>query len=69
MSVDYNFPEELRHFRNRLGMTQEQAAEALSISVRYLQYIEAGKRNPGKLLKLRIISLLAKREKDLQKEE
>ena len=34
MSAYYTFSEEVRRSRIRLGITQEQAAEALSISVR-----------------------------------
>ena len=49
-------------------MTQEQLAEALSISVRWLQYIEAGERVPSTVLALRIIALLGISGKDLRDE-
>ncbi len=66
MSVIYRFSKEVCRCRTSLGMTQEQLAEALSISVRWLQYIEAGERIPSTVLALRIIALLGINGKDLQ---
>lgn len=58
MSVFYGFAEEVRRSRKQLGLTQEQVAEALSISVRWFQYIEEGQRIPGTALASQIIALL-----------
>ncbi len=69
MSILYRFSEEIQRSRIKLGMTQEQTAEALSISTRWFQYIEAGKRIPGSLLTLRIIALLEINGKDLKEKE
>ncbi len=66
MSVIYRFSKEVCRCRTNLGMTQEQLAEALSISVRWLQYIEAGERIPSTVLALRIIALLGISGKDLR---
>lgn len=68
MSVIYRFSKEVCRCRVRLGMTQEQLAEALSISVRWLQYIESGERVPSTVLALRIIALLGINGKDLRDE-
>lgn len=68
MSVIYRFSKEVCRCRASLGMTQEQLAEALSISVRWLQYIEAGERVPSTVLALRIIALLGINGKDLRDE-
>lgn len=58
MSIFHRFSKEVYRSRKQLGLTQEQVAEALSISVRWFQYIEAGERIPGPLLILNIIALL-----------
>lgn len=58
MSILQKFSNEVYRSRKQLGLTQEQVAEALSISVRWFQYIEAGERLPGPLLILNIIALL-----------
>ena len=44
MTILCKFAREVRRARKQLGLTQEQVAETLSISSRWLQYIEAGKR-------------------------
>lgn len=66
MSILCRFSEEIRRSRTNLGMTQEQAAEALSISVRWFQYIESGKRMPGSLLTLQMVALFGIDGKDLR---
>lgn len=67
MSIIYRFSTEVHRSRKELGLTQEQAAEALSISVRWFQYIEAGERVPGPILILNIIALLGIDGKKLRK--
>lgn len=69
MLIHYRFAQEVCRCRTRLGMTQEQAAEALSISVRWFQYIEAGERIPSGILMLRIIALLGIDGRDLRGKE
>ncbi len=69
MSILYRFSKEVHRSRRQLGLTQEQAAEALSISVRWFQYIEAGERIPGPILILNIIALLEIDGKNLKKKE
>lgn len=66
MSILCRFSEEIRRSRTNLGMTQEQAAEALSISVRWFQHIESGKRMPSSLLTLQMIALFGIDGKDLR---
>lgn len=58
MLIFHGFAEEVRRSRKRLGLTQEQAAEELSISVRWFQYIEEGHRIPSTSLALQMIALL-----------
>lgn len=69
MSILYRFSKEVYRSRRHLGLTQEQAAEALSISVRWFQYIEAGERMPGPILILNIIALLGIDGKNLREQE
>lgn len=69
MSILYRFSKEIYRSRRHLGLTQEQAAEALSISVRWFQYIEAGERIPGPILILNIIALFEIDGKNLKKKE
>lgn len=69
MSIIYRFSTEVQRSRKELGMTQEQAAEALSISVRWFQYIESGKRMPGAVLTLQIIALFGINGEDLREKK
>lgn len=57
MSVMERFPELLHQARLEKGMTQEQAAESVHISVRWYQYIEQGIRQPGCGTALELIAL------------
>ena len=69
MTILHRFSEEVLRCRTKLGMTQEQAAEALSISVRWYQYIEEGKRVPGSILTLHIIALFGIDGRTLREKE
>lgn len=69
MSILQRFADEIRRSRKELGMTQEEAAEALSISVRWFQYIESGKRIPSSILTLNIIALFEIHGKNLREEK
>ena len=44
--------------RRKLGYSQETVAEAISVSVRWYQKIEAGERLPGTITAIRIILFL-----------
>lgn len=69
MSILQRFSDEIRRSRKQLGLTQEQAAEAPSISVRWFQYIESGKRIPSTILTLNIIAVLGIQGKNLREEK
>ncbi len=69
MTILCKFAREVRRARKQLGLTQEQVAETLSISSRWLQYIEAGKRKPGTVLTLNLIALLGIDGNNLQEEK
>lgn len=69
MLIHYKFSQEIWRCRTELNMTQEQVAEALSISVRWFQYIEAGERIPSGILTLRIIALLGIDGRNLREEK
>ena len=52
MSLKTAFSREVLHARTSLGLTQEQVAEAASISVRWYQYIESGTFLPSSVVTL-----------------
>lgn len=54
----WNFSNAVFHARTAKGLTQEQTAEALGISVRWYQCIKKGVGRPGFDLLLRIMILL-----------
>lgn len=56
MSILFRFAGEIYHARRDRGITQEEAAEALNISLRWYQKIERGQSLPGTKLALRIIA-------------
>ena len=56
MSIISNFSKQIYYSRKEMGLTQEQAAEALGISVRWYQDVENGKHLPSADLTLRIIA-------------
>lgn len=58
MSLKTAFSREVLYARTSLGLTQEQVAEAASISVRWYQYIESGTFLPSSVVTLRLILLL-----------
>ena len=47
MSFAYKFSKDICDARQRMGLTQEQCAEALHLSIREFQNIEAGGSPPG----------------------
>lgn len=56
MEMKTKFADALLRARQRQGLTQEQAAEAVSLSVRWYQQIERGARMPGILALRRLRS-------------
>lgn len=56
MSVKQRFASAVFHAREKMGITQEKAAEALMISVRWYQEIEYGHVLPSAELTLKIVA-------------
>lgn len=56
MSIVSRFSKQIYYCRKEMGLTQEQAAEGLNISVRWFQDIENGKHLPSTELTLKIIA-------------
>lgn len=55
MSFAYKFSKDICEARQRMGLTQEQCAEALHLSIREFQNIEAGRFTPRLPTFLRIL--------------
>lgn len=58
MSLKSKFAHEIFHARAKLGLTQQQVADAVSISVRWYQHIEKGTNLPGSIVMLRLFIFL-----------
>lgn len=58
MKLQMKISQSLLNSRNRLGYTQNEVADAVSISVRWYQKIESGKRLPGTRVFIRLAVLL-----------
>lgn len=58
MSLQSKFSLELYHARHERHYTQEQVAEAVSISLRWYQHLEKGTFLPGSVTMLRLILFL-----------
>jgi len=43
-------PDEIRAWRQRLGLSQVRAAEELGVGERYMQMLESGRRTPSRTL-------------------
>lgn len=56
MTLRSRFASSVYHARIKLGLTQEEAAEALDISTRWYQEIETGKALPSTMLTLKIFA-------------
>ncbi len=54
-SLKQAFSDEIYHSRMQLGLTQQQVAEAVSVSVRWYQHLEKGTYLPGTVVMLRLI--------------
>lgn len=55
----------IRHFRRKSKLTQEQLANKVRVTPKYIQYIEAAKRVPSLELLYRIAKALEVKVKDL----
>jgi len=44
---DINLGKKIKKYRRKLGLTQEQLAEEVGLSQKYIQFIENGKRRPS----------------------
>lgn len=69
MSIVSNFSKKVYYARKDLGLTQEQTAEALGISVRWYQDIENGKHIPSGDLTLKIMAFYGIDGKSLRDSE
>ena len=69
MSIISKFSQQIYYSRKAMGLTQEQAAEALNISTRWFQDIENGKHLPSAVLTLKIVAFFGIDGKKLRKEE
>ena len=58
MRIHKKFSEVLFRAREKQGLTQNQVAEAVSISLRWYQRLERGDKLPGTIVMLRLILLL-----------
>lgn len=68
MSLKSAFSREVFRARSEQGLTQQQVAEAVSISVRWYQYIENSSVMPGAVVMLRLL-LFLKIDVELFREE
>ncbi len=57
MNLKFKFASLILNARLDKGLTQSETAEAVGISVRWVQRIESGQRLPGTLTLLRLIKL------------
>jgi len=54
--------EEIKRLRKRLGMTQQEFAQRLGITTRYVTYLESGQRVPSQIL-VNLLTFLEKEAK------
>ena len=57
MNCSPEFGKQLKQARKNNKYTQESIAEMLNVSTRWIQYIESGKRMPGKKLMNKIFKI------------
>ena len=55
---DINLGKKIKKYRRKLGLTQEQLAEEICLSQKYIQFIETGKRRPSLKVLYKIASKL-----------
>ena len=68
MKIASKFASELLKSRKKYGLTQSEVAEAVSISVRWYQKIESGRKMPSATLTLRLVAYLELDVQNLRQE-
>lgn len=68
MEMASRFANSAFNARKSLGYTQNEVAEAVSVSVRWYQKVESGERFPGSLTLVRLILFLHIDPEDLREE-
>lgn len=58
MKMAYKFASALLKARTELRYTQSEVAEAVSVSIRWYQKIESGRRFPGSVVLIRLVLFL-----------
>lgn len=58
MKMTSQFASELLKSRTNLGYTQNEVAEAVSVSVRWYQKVESGRKFPGAITLVRLVLFL-----------
>ncbi len=58
MTLQTKLSKQVTNARKRLKYTQQEVAEAISVSVRWYQKIESGKKLPGTIVTMRLILFL-----------
>lgn len=66
MSIKIEFSKKVYYARKRMELSQEQLAEAVSVSKRWIQKIEKGSVLPGGLIMIRLIIFLDLDVKDMR---
>lgn len=68
MSISFKFANLILNARLDAGLTQSEVAQAVSVSTRWIQRIEAGEKLPGTLTMLRLILFFDLDIEELRKE-
>ncbi|MBR5460640.1 MAG: helix-turn-helix transcriptional regulator [Clostridia bacterium] len=68
MSISFKFANLILNARLDSGLTQSEVAQAVSVSTRWIQRIEAGEKLPGTLTMLRLILFFDLDIEELRKE-
>lgn len=63
--TDIKLGKRIRQLRRKLRLTQEELADAVDVSTKYIQYLESAKRVPSLKLLYRIAHILQIKVKDL----
>lgn len=60
-------PEEIKKFRNRLGLYQKDFGQKIGVTTRYVIYLEKGVRQPSMTLKI-LLTMMEAHENEKRKE-
>ncbi|MFZ2025773.1 MAG: helix-turn-helix transcriptional regulator [Microgenomates group bacterium] len=63
--IDRKLGKKVQKLRKKAGMTQEKLAESVSLSMKYIQFIESAKRKPSLKTVYKIASALKVKPKEL----